>query len=610
MAFSSQFLDELRARAPLAEIVGRRLKLTRKGSESLGLCPFHKEKTPSFYVYDDHYHCFGCQAHGSVIDFVMNTEGLSFPEAVERLAGEAGMEVPADTPEERQRAQQRQSLYDVLETVCAHFEKMLRLPEGGAALDYLGRRGLDDETISRFRLGFAVEAPGALKAALGRDGVGEDQLVAAGQLKRSADGRPPYQYFRGRVIFPITDRRGRVIAFGGRILKDGEPKYLNSPETALFSKGRVLYGLAQAAAAARKAGTLIVAEGYMDVIALARAGFENAVAPLGTALSEDQIAGLWRIVRQPVLCFDGDEAGRRAAAKAAERALPVLKAGYALRFAMLPPGEDPDSLIARTGAKAMDKVLANAVPLSEVLWRMESGGRTAKTPEERASLHQRMKDHARKIDDSLVRRHFLDALDKRLWPDRLKKRQGGRDWTPSMDLESAAGPAAQVDAALRRQQILLAVLVTHPELFDDVGERLGSLAFSPPELDKFRQEVLKNLIGDSGLDSAALERQLRNSGYSDALDSVLSPRVFEHAFFARPGTDPGTALEGWEETFALCRKIGLRSEIEEARRRLAEDTSAENRDYLRALKKEARQAVQDDGEPRWDDPVRASAKER
>ncbi|MEK9724579.1 MAG: DNA primase, partial [Rhodospirillaceae bacterium] len=354
MAFSEQFLDELRGRVGLADVVGRRVKLTRKGREHSGLCPFHKEKTPSFTVNEEKgfYHCFGCQAHGSVFDFVMETEGLSFPEAVERLAVEAGMEVPRDTPEDRVRQKQRQTLFDVTEAAAVAFEKALRMPEGRVAREYLAGRGLDEATVTRFRLGFAPAGRTWLRTDMARANVEAGPLVAAGLLIQPDSGEP-YDRFRGRVMFPITDRRGRVIAFGGRILGDGEPKYLNSPETPLFHKGNNLYGLHLAGLAARQADRLIVTEGYMDVIALAQAGFAEAVAPLGTALTEDQIALLWKVVREPVLCFDGDAAGQRAATKAAGRALSQLKPGYGLRFAILPTGEDPDSLVQKRGAAAM-----------------------------------------------------------------------------------------------------------------------------------------------------------------------------------------------------------------------------------------------------------------
>ena len=371
MAFPPRFLDELRARLTLSTIIGRRIKLTRAGREYKACCPFHNEKTPSFFVNDEKgfYHCFGCGAHGDIISFEMEQGNLTFPEAVERLAAEAGLEVPRETPREREAARQRAGVLEVLEAACTFFEQQLRMPVGKDGLAYLQRRGLDSETIARFRLGWAPAA-GALKSALARQAIDEGQLIEAGLLKPSDQpDRPAYDYFRDRVTFPITDRRGRVIAFGARTLGDGQPKYLNSPETPVFQKGLVLYGLAQAREAIGKAGEAIVAEGYMDVIALSAAGFPQTVAPLGTALTEPQIEDLWRMVDEPILCFDGDAAGQRAALRAADRALPLLRPGKSLRFALLPAGKDPDDLLRAQGARAMRGILEAARPLLEVLWQ-------------------------------------------------------------------------------------------------------------------------------------------------------------------------------------------------------------------------------------------------
>ncbi|MBF0250504.1 MAG: DNA primase, partial [Alphaproteobacteria bacterium] len=307
MSIPSRFLDDLRERTGLADVVGRRVRLTKKGREHQGLCPFHKEKTPSFTVNEDKgfYHCFGCGAHGSVFDFVMETEGLNFRETVEKLAGEAGMQVPRDTPEEQARSERRKTLYDVMEAATRHFERVLRAPEGRQGLEYLRGRGLTEATIGRFRLGFAPDRRDGMKTALGPQGVSEDELVAAGLVIKRDDGST-YDRFRGRVMFPILDRRGRVVAFGGRIMGSDKDvaKYLNSPETDLFHKGSLLYGLDGAQVASRAGQPLVAVEGYMDVIALFQAGFEGAVAPLGTALTEDQIQEMWKITPEPVLCFD------------------------------------------------------------------------------------------------------------------------------------------------------------------------------------------------------------------------------------------------------------------------------------------------------------------
>src|SRR5579875_491518 len=357
MALSPQFLDELRGRLGFVEVISRRVKLQRKGREHAGLCPFHSEKTPSFWVNEEKgfFHCFGCGAHGDVIGFVMRSESLSFPEAVERLAAEAGLAVPQSSPHESARA---------------FYETQLQGGAGREALDYLRRRGLDDVTIARFRLGFASQG-NALKAHLLREGYDEALLLEAGLLGRNAERQETYDYFRGRVIFPIADGRGRIVAFGGRVLGEGTPKYLNSREGELFHKGRMLYGLAHARRGAAEEGRLVVVEGYMDVIALHQAGFGIAVAPLGTALTEAQLGELWRLVDEPILCFDGDAAGQRAAARAAERALPLLKPGKSLRFVTLPAGEDPDTLIQRQGVAAMREILEGARPLIDLVWELE-----------------------------------------------------------------------------------------------------------------------------------------------------------------------------------------------------------------------------------------------
>src|SRR3984957_3777513 len=324
MALPPSFLDELRVRIPVPALIGRRVRLARSGKMWKGCCPFHGEKTPSFYVYDDHYHCFGCGKHGDAITFVMESQGASFPEAVEQLAAEAGMQVPTPSPEAAEAEQRRLDLAGVLDAAAASYQRRLFLPEGKAARDYLTNRGLSDDTIHRYGLGWSGEVRGMVAADLAREGVTAEQLVDAGLMRRDDETGRVFDLFFNRVMFPIRDRRGRTISFGGRIMGDGQPKYVNGPETELFSKRRTLYGLDLAREAVRRVQgkTLVVVEGYMDVIALGQAGFDAAVAPLGTALTEEQLTELWRLSPAPVLCFDGDPAGARAAARAAELALP------------------------------------------------------------------------------------------------------------------------------------------------------------------------------------------------------------------------------------------------------------------------------------------------
>ena len=599
MAISSRFLDDLRDRIGLAGVVGRRVRLTKKGREHQGLCPFHKEKTPSFTVNEDKgfYHCFGCGAHGSAFDFVMETEGLDFREAVAKLAGEAGMEVPQDTPEERARAERKKSLYDVVEAACKYFESQLKQSSGAAALSYLRDRGLTDVTIGKFRLGYAPERNNSLQGALKSLGITDDELVAAGLIVKRDDGSA-YERFRGRVIFPILDRRGRVVAFGGRIMDSDAKaaKYLNSPETDLFHKGRLLYAMDFAQVAARAGQTLVVAEGYMDVIVLNQAGFEGAVAPLGTALTEDQIGELWKITPEAVLCFDGDKAGTRAAIRGAERALPLLRAGVGLRFASVAEGEDPDSLISKHGAPAFQEVIDEAKPLSQLLWDMEVSAGPTDTPEGRAALQKRLEDHVKRIEDATVRSHFQSTFKDRVWNLGRSKRpawkgKGGggagasRTQVFEGEAKQQAVKSAKLDMLKSREEILLAVLIGHPALFDDVGERLGSLAFTTVSLDKLRQEVLKTLSGEPGLDSETFQRHIKDAGFGKILDELLSSRVFGHAFFARPKTELETALSGWIETYELYCKRDLQAELQEAQRRLAVDMTQEAYDKLCALQK-------------------------
>jgi DNA primase len=605
MAFSDQFLEDLRARAGLADVIGRRVKLTKKGREHLGLCPFHKEKTPSFTVNEDKgfYHCFGCGEHGSVFDFVMATEGLNFPEAVEKLAGEAGMEVPQDSPEERQRQEQRQTLYDVTEKAARFFQHQLLSPAGKQAHDYLKGRGLTDETIKRFRLGFAPDGRNVLKQALAGDGIEDARMIATGMLIQPDDkNRDNYDRFRGRVMFPITDTRERVIAFGGRILGDGEPKYLNSPETSLFHKGRVLYGLKQASGPARKAGSIIVTEGYTDVIALSQAGLTNVVAPLGTALTEDQIKLLWRIVPEPVLCFDGDAAGQKAAARAAERALPLLASGYGLRFAMLPDGEDPDSLIKSGGTPAMSQVLEAALPLSEVLWRMETGGRIPKTPEQRAALQKRLKEYARQITDSTLRGHFSAQFNDRVWAGSKGRGTGGAkggggataQWTPSMELgvDLGANVTGNIDGkspdSLRRaQQVLLAIIINHPEIFEGVEETLGHFSFGVGHLDQLRQELISVLVKNAELESDGVKDVLRQHGFAESLEVLFRDPLIRSNRVLKADAPEEKFRPLWNENVAFLHNLENAQEVKKIKETGDTGIAEEDWDRQKALLQES-----------------------
>src|SRR5712671_524701 len=609
MAFPPRFLDELRARVSLAEVVGRHLRLIKRGREYVGLCPFHSEKTPSFSVVEDKgfYHCFGCGAHGDVIGFTMQKANLSFPEAVEDLARQAGLDVPKQSREEREKSERQATIQGAVEAACAFFEEALHAPPGREARLYLERRGLDLETIRRFRLGYAPDGRDALKRALAKN-FPEPLLIEAGLVHRR-DGGDSFDYFRHRVIFPIGDRRGRIIAFGGRVLGEGQPKYLNSPETPLFHKGRVLYGWAQArVAAARPTGdaqpSAIVAEGYMDVIALHRAGFTTAVAPLGTALTETQIEELWRLAPEPVLCFDGDAAGQRAAGRALERALPLLKPGHSLRFATLPPGEDPDTLILRQGVSAMREALDNARPLAELLWEIESAHKV-ETPEQRAALEHRLEERVRVIADRSVQEHYRSFFRNRLFDifRRTKPRPGRRGASQKIGpnigvrLNSVAtfeGRPRGEPTSLRRrrQEILLALLINHPFLLHEVAEDLAALHLPAADLDKLCHEILSIHALKPDLDDTALKLHLTEHGFGRVVQGVLSPQVLTHAAFARAGADADAVRMGWANTRDQLQQAHLDTQIAEAERDLAEDTTNEKWTRLHPL---LEQKMDDDG---------------
>ncbi|HVI91242.1 MAG TPA: DNA primase [Dongiaceae bacterium] len=631
MAFPPSFLEELRQRVSITDVVGRKVRLIRRGHEASGLCPFHNEKSPSFTVSEDKgfYHCFGCGAHGDVIGFVMNSDGLDFRNSVEKLAGEAGLAVPQESPESRDRAEHQATLTSVMELAAKFFEAHLGASTGKAGLDYLKRRGLTPETIKRFRLGFAPDSRTALKAHLEKQTVPEALSIEAGLLIKPEDGNgPTYDRFRGRVMFPILDRRGQVIAFGGRILTDEKPKYLNSPETPLFHKGRVLYGLSHAQKAARDKNEIIATEGYMDVIALAQAGFPQAVAPLGTALTEEQIELLWRMVPEPILCFDGDAAGQKAAARAAERVLPILKPGLSLRFAWMPTGEDPDSLIKAQGAPAMRQILDQAEPLVEVFWRMTLADRPLDTPERRSGFKRDLLTEVGRIADKSIqdayRQDMLGRFDGlfsrrrdgastagsagrafvrqgRSSFDQLPNAGMGRNqprWARAAHLVETGGqPARQGVAGTRRlpYEKVLATLINHPDLVHRHGEAVALLHFpgdmpvndslndsggnpaepgSSADLDKLQGAIIDLAARFPRLDAAALQNHLRDQGFSAVLDGLLA-RTADYRFTLR-SADPQSAEEGLLHVMAVLREPDILAELAEAALALTNSMTDEN----------------------------------
>lgn len=542
MALTPQWMDELRNRISLSGVIGRSIRVTKAGREFKACCPFHNEKSPSFTINDEKgfYHCFGCGAHGDVIRWMTDHQGLPFMEAIKELALQAGMEVPAPDPRAAKVAEQQKSLHDVMAAAQAFFVNCLAEERGAEARRYLASRGFPPNVVREFGFGFAPDSRTALKEAL--SAFPDAMLIEAG-LRIVVDGKEPYDRFRGRLMLPILDPRGRVIAFGGRILsaeKTDAPKYLNSPDTPLFDKGRTVYNLHRAAPASRANGRVVVVEGYMDVVALAAAGIGEAVAPLGTALTEHQIERLWRLVETPTLCFDGDAAGQRAAMRAITRALPMLRPGHSLRITTLPKGMDPDDVVKRDGPRAMEALLDDARSLVDVLWQVERDALPLATPEDKAGLKARLLAHCETIQHpdikSLYRRELTERFGELAFARKerppfqprqsagARGNQGKGPWKPAplplgaddkaRMLKIGNGPSTTLLAAV------LAGLIRHP---DQIARHAESLVRLQPE-DNARAALLDALLTmadsgqmleTSGIEPILIERGLRSPSAQD-----------------------------------------------------------------------------------------------
>lgn len=581
MSLSPQWLDELRARITLSSVIMRTTRLTKAGREFKAPCPFHNEKTPSFYVNDEKgfYHCFGCGVHGDAIRWMTDQRGLSFMDAVKELAAEAGLEVPAPDPRAARAAEQRDSLHDVTAAAQKWFVESLASPEGEKARAYLSTRGFDAHTVARFGFGYAPEGRQALKDALGD--FAEDKLIEAG-LRIAVDDKEPYDRFRGRLMLPIEDARGRVIAFGGRILdqdKKDAPKYLNSPDTPLFDKGRTLYNLHRAGPIARQSGRLIVVEGYMDVIALAAAGIGECVAPLGTALTERQIEMLWRLVEVPILCFDGDAAGQRAAMRAVARTLPLLRPAHSLSIVRLPAGLDPDDLIKRDGAKAMEAVLGGAKSLVETLWEHERDAVPLHTPEDKAGLKARLLAHVDTIGDpeikALYRRELLDRFSAFAYPVRAKEGEGSRGWRRPQQQQQQRSPPENTDRLRRMTSgggrdalcaAVLAGLLQWPEQISHHAQTMVRLIGLDP-----RFGVLLD-CHDAGepLESQGLATILANQGLAPPAPADYAGLRFGFL---------GATVAADQAAAALAQAIGLLVERPALEAALAEATARYEREF-------------------------------
>ena len=607
MRFTDDFIDEIKARLRPSEVIGRRVKLRRQGREFAGLSPFNKEKTPSFFVNDEKgfYHCFSSGKHGDIFSFLQETEGMSFPEAVEALAGEAGLALPAPDPKAERRAEQRNTLLDWITAAQAFYEAALRRAYGKEARAYLERRGLKPDEWKRFGIGYAPDQRTALKDELVAKGAKPAELVEAGLLIQPDDGGSPYDRFRGRVMFPIHDARGRLVSFGGRALsKEARAKYLNGPDTPLFHKGMTLYRYTEARKAANdpKASmkNLIVVEGYLDAIACVRAGVGQAVAPLGTALTEDQMKLAWRVGGEPLLCFDGDNAGRRAAFRVVERALPLLEPGKSLRFIHLDEGNDPDDLLREEGPAALKRALEGGIPLVDMVWRREYEAEPLETPEARAGLKRRLFEAVGEIKDDSVREQYraellsrFDALTK---PARPQARNGGtgRPWTPRRPMEDweRGGPTGELKARAGKKggaelmsRALLYAAIERPELSDLFAEELIEMEFADAPLARLRDALIES--GESGetLDIEGLRSHFARLGLSDRLGALDSERRLLLATFSGDLSNPEKASDSWRRAYEVyASRRAAEEERAHARRAVVDDPSEKSLERFRSAR--------------------------
>jgi DNA primase len=609
MRFSPTFLDEIRDRVPISAVIGTRVSWDRRKTNAArgdywACCPFHGEKSPSFHCEDKkgRYHCFGCGVSGDHFRFLAELDGLGFPEAVERIADMAGVPMPARDEADERRERQRASLHDVMEMAASFFQQQLQAALGARARAYLRDRGLTPATQQKFRLGFAPDSRNALKEHLAGKGVAIDQIEACGLIRSGDDIPVSYDWFRDRIMFPIEDRRGRVIAFGGRAMSpEVAAKYMNSPDTELFHKGEVLYNFARARKGQGKDGTVIAVEGYMDVIALAQAGFENAVAPLGTALTENQMELLWKMTPEPVLCFDGDQAGLRAAWRAADMILPSVQAGRTARFALLPEGKDPDDLVKAEGPEAFRTVLGEARALSELLWMRETAGGVFDTPERRADLEKTLRELASRIRDESVRFHYQQDMRDRVHaffgaarhggqPNRQNDRNGFRNNRPGQ----AGGRLAVSDSLARsamvkraggimplRETVLLVALANHPHLIDENFDHVETLELSHPDLRQLHAAIIDAVAhGDAG-DRASLRASLHASGMDEVWERAVMLVRRARQWPALEDAALEDAREAFAQALHLQRSAGnLHKELKLAETALAAEPTDENYRHL------------------------------
>ncbi len=622
MRFSDAFLDDIRNRLPITQVVGEHVIWDKRKSQPgkgdmWACCPFHGEKTPSFHADDQRgrYHCFSCGASGDHFRFLTERTGISFPEAVEQLAGLAGVPMPARDPVQEKKAAERRSLYEVMELATAYFEAALAHNIGARARGYLNERGVTPSQQTRFRIGFSPESRNGLKEHLAANGVSAADMMATGLLAQREGDALTYDRFRNRLMFPIMDFRGRVIAFGGRALSADVPaKYLNSPETDLFHKRQTLYNGKDARQAAHDGKPVVVVEGYLDVIAAVAAGFEGAVAPLGTALTEDHLTLLWRMSDAPVLCFDGDKAGQKAAERTADMVLPLLKPGQTVKIAMLPDGLDPDDIIKQRGRDAFADLIKDSRPLSEMVWSMETRGIVPETPEARAALEMRLRERANAIADNSVRRHYAQAFDEKLQelfaPARDRYRQnsgrGGYNSGGYKNNRSGYGPSrgrgspklvvsdalknsrllkpGRVPEVTAREAVILMSLINHPLLVEPRLEALAALDFESPAARQVLGAVIDIVSRDHDITTTQMNEMLVARGFGELLEKMRGVLLRQGVWQTGDNIAEVDAETGLKHALALHSKsVQLNRELKAAEIALGNDLSDENLERLRDI---------------------------
>jgi DNA primase len=551
MRYPPQILEEIKMRIPLYEVIRHHVILKKQGRKYVGLCPFHNEKSPSFQVNPEweRYHCFGCGVDGDHFTFLVEHERMQFHEAVEKLARQAGVALPTQNEQSDEQSQLYESLYKVNEATTAFFEMQLQAPGGNKAREYLASRGLKKEIIQSFRIGYAPDAWTHLYDHLIKQGFDRNLLLKAGLVVHHEEKQSQYDRFRNRIMFPILDHHNRVIAFGGRVLGDEKPKYLNSPDTPVFNKGKVLYNHAVARKAVREDMPALIVEGYMDVIALAQFGIKTAVAPLGTAMTEDHIRMAWRFSKEPVLCFDGDAAGQKASERVIDRTLPLLQPGTSLRFLTLPTGEDPDSYLRSYGIDAFRNMLIKAQPLLNKYFEIEYRKQPVDTPERRAGLIDRLKKREHDIQDLTVRsayRNFvyekMRSLSTNSFKKNSKKYKGHTEVVFDAPLSS---PGAIMK--MRHQQVILAGILMFPNFLEECYEEIAGFTFEEKQYEKLRQELLSYLSSGKTLESEQLIAHLKFMGYDQEIATIMHKDVYALCGFLRSDAEMSEKILQWKD---------------------------------------------------------------